>query len=346
MIHLHNTTDFESINKVITNKLKTDYLRLFFIHQIFHFFPLELVHLIFLFSYKFVTMNVSPQHIIINTEISHVFYETENSNMYYKNLFNDISSNGIKQLFVGSRMFVLLGFDNALSIYDHRQKKTINKFYNVESVIECTIDLFYLRFIGCIDMIYEIQCNNYTEPAVLINEIKCKSMASGTSHSIFLLENGKMRARGNNRFGQLSLNQNIENTNRQLIDIDFKLNVSSVHCGDNFTIVLSVDNEIYGCGDNTNYQLGLNDKIRRYFLTKIHISDLMSKEKIIYVECGPKCVVVLTNFGNIWIWGKFTNICFHCPIKFILITNVKFITLRYSSLLYILYDESFGMMNL
>ena len=83
----------------------------------------------------------------------------------------------------------------------------------------------------------------------------------------------------------------------------YKPKISSISCGDNFSIFLSERGNVYSMGSNNKYgQLGLGDtniqlspKIISFFKT--------NKIKICQISCGYCHVMALSDKGNVYSWG-------------------------------------------
>jgi hypothetical protein len=84
-------------------------------------------------------------------------------------------------------------------------------------------------------------------------------VACGYSHSIFLnTDNNLVYSCGDNKYGQLGLNHNINISIPTEITTLIGCNINKVVCGDYHTIFLNTSNNlVYSCGKNTNGQLGL-----------------------------------------------------------------------------------------
>ena len=79
------------------------------------------------------------------------------------------------------------------------------------------------------------------------------SVAAGTNHSIVLARDG-VYATGFNEHGQLGLGNTRDRSSFEKIALR---HVISVACGHEFTMMITVDNILFGCGDNEAGQLGI-----------------------------------------------------------------------------------------
>jgi alpha-tubulin suppressor-like RCC1 family protein len=97
-----------------------------------------------------------------------------------------------------------------------------------------------------------------------------KQVAAGEDHTIVLLTNGKLYGCGRNVYGQLGLvDKEYQSTFTRIFNWKNAPKIKYVAAGSEDTIVLSVDEELYGCGRNVYGQLGLGDKVKRNIFTKI-----------------------------------------------------------------------------
>ena len=78
-----------------------------------------------------------------------------------------------------------------------------------------------------------------------------------------------------------------------------------VSCGNEHSLILSKNNEVYGVGNNEDGVLGLNDtKIKTYKPILIHFGDKDEfTKKIKHISCGTVHNLALTDDGKIFSWG-------------------------------------------
>jgi alpha-tubulin suppressor-like RCC1 family protein len=149
----------------------------------------------------------------------------------------------------------------------------------------------------------EIQMNkNEREEDVKIISVSC-----GTSHTVLLSEDGKhIWTFGNNRYGQLGLEDNLDKNVPTEIQREEDVKIISVSCGGFHTVLLSDDDRIWTFGDNFYGQLGHGDIEERYVPTEIqrNINGLHKDVRIIDISCGSKHTVLLSDDGGIWTFGN------------------------------------------
>ena len=96
-----------------------------------------------------------------------------------------------------------------------------------------------------------------------------KSVYCGYDHTIILKNNNTLWGCGHNNNGQLGLGDTNDRTTFTQITINTN-NIKSVYCGRNHTIILKNDGTLWGCGYNSQGQLGLGkDKSDKITFTQI-----------------------------------------------------------------------------
>jgi alpha-tubulin suppressor-like RCC1 family protein len=129
-----------------------------------------------------------------------------------------------------------------------------------------------------------------------------KQVSAGGSHTMFLKEDGTVRATGRNYNGQLGLGDDGEETNRGTptkVDIE---NVKQVSAGHRYTMLLKEDGTVWATGDNYgdngDGQLGLGDTKDRNIPTKVDI------ENVKEVTTGYNHTMFLKEDGTVWATGS------------------------------------------
>ena len=112
------------------------------------------------------------------------------------------------------------------------------------------------------------------EPEICIKDVPVKEIALGFSHTIILLEEGKVMVCGDGKKGQLGLGMEkvLSHENQKWIEQyistyqptfmkDFEhLDIVSIAAGDYHSIFLDAQGFVYSCGDNTYGRLGFASK--------------------------------------------------------------------------------------
>ena len=133
---------------------------------------------------------------------------------------------------------------------------------------------------------------------------------SGWEHNIVISNKGEIFSFGYNQSYQCGLpNSNLLCNN----SINDPTNISILHniygkivsCGNEHSLILSKNNEVYGVGNNEDGVLGLNDtKIKTYKPILIHFGDKDEyTKKIKQISCGTVHNLALTDDGKIFSWG-------------------------------------------
>ena len=172
----------------------------------------------------------------------------------------------------------------------------------------------------------------------LKNEI-IKSISSGWQHNIVLNQNGEMFSFGHNQEYQCGL-PNVENNNSDNENINDPTNISKIYdnlkaikvcCGNEHSLIISKNKNVYGFGNNEDGLLGLLDKtIKTYKPTKINFianNDNVTIEdyngKIIDISCGTVHNLALTEDGKVFSWGSFQGGQLGLSSEFLLNENQK-----------------------
>ena len=130
---------------------------------------------------------------------------------------------------------------------------------------------------------------------------------SGWEHNIIILNNGDIYSFGHNQFYQCGIK---ENKKKQTKIINNPTNISilnnnikgiSASCGNEHTLILSTENDVYAFGNNEDGALGIeNNKIKKYEFTKINFNN----NKIKSISAGTIHNLALTINGKIFSWGS------------------------------------------
>jgi alpha-tubulin suppressor-like RCC1 family protein len=129
-----------------------------------------------------------------------------------------------------------------------------------------------------------------------------QSISCGASHTIVLMTNNTIWGTGRNNEGQLGLGNIISQTTLTQMIIPSGRIPKSISCGDSHTIVLMMDNTIWGTGANNDGQLGPGDGSQRDTLTQITSDISGCTPKSIF--CGNYHTMVLMTNNTIWGTGN------------------------------------------
>ena len=191
----------------------------------------------------------------------------------------------------------------------------------------------------------------YTQQLIdLSAESKTSCVQSGVKHAVVLTQSNEIYTWGYNNLGQLGISNSdfrkimkTEYNNKtgdyfeysnapEIVPFFYKNNrllISAISCGSNFTVALTSAGKMYGWGDNTHYQLAvenstsplvtISDEGSKYYIREpleiscFHISnqlysDKVEKEeaKIQSVICGSEYSYAITQDLKVFFWGRST----------------------------------------
>lgn len=125
-------------------------------------------------------------------------------------------------------------------------------------------------------------------------------ISAGGWHSLFLTVDGKVYGCGSNKFGQLGMSEMSSSLVPIHINRFFDHVIMSVNAGDNYSMFLTTDHKVYGCGINFAGQLGLGDKINRHLPTMIETF----KYNITQISCSFDHTLFLTDTHQVLVTGS------------------------------------------
>jgi alpha-tubulin suppressor-like RCC1 family protein len=125
-----------------------------------------------------------------------------------------------------------------------------------------------------------------------------KNIFCGLNHNIILNDENELFVCGDNYYGQLGLGDNDERKNYVKLNHNFGI-IKKIVCGECYSVILNMDNELFVCGWNKYGQLGLSDNEDRNIFVKLHHN--FGKIKNIY--CGGDHNIILTAINKIFVCG-------------------------------------------
>jgi len=188
----------------------------------------------------------------------------------------------------GGKMYGMGNNNNMLGleqdyIYSPLYIKQISHDYNIE---KCSVGKSHVMVLTTGNLIFVCGDNQYGQLGLGHNNNNNKyvfvdtidnnktivDIECGEYFSVVLFDDNTVYVTGDNRNGQLGIgNQEIQSINIfTKIEIE---HITKIGCGNNHLCLLDKDRDIYVCGDNQYGQLGLNDKINRYTITKISMME-------------------------------------------------------------------------
>jgi alpha-tubulin suppressor-like RCC1 family protein len=123
-------------------------------------------------------------------------------------------------------------------------------------------------------------------------------IACGNRHNIILTENNELYVCGDNINGKLGLGDYQDRNKYTKLEHNFG-KIKNIYCGESHNIILNENNELYVCGSNFYYQLGLGDNKNRNAYTKLEHN--FGKIKNIY--CGAKHNIILNENNEVYVCG-------------------------------------------
>lgn len=142
---------------------------------------------------------------------------------------------------------------------------------------------------------------NFVSPIPL--NFKAKDGDCGDFFSMLIDLDNNLFGCGDNIHGQLGLGIDVNKIGNLTRVPDPRsrtlqpMKVKQVACGDEHTIVIDMNNNVWSCGINANGQLGLGDTQSRNILTQI--GSLTAK----YIACGEGHTVLIDLDDNVWVFG-------------------------------------------
>lgn len=130
------------------------------------------------------------------------------------------------------------------------------------------------------------------------------NIKGGDDHSLILSNMGNVYSAGEGSYGQLgrslSINSPYSSTFKRIKFSEKQIKITQISAGDYHSLFLSSDGDVYGCGSNLKWQLGL-------FHTKNNFSPELipigKNERIIKIECGCAHSFFVTSSQKIFCCG-------------------------------------------
>lgn len=132
--------------------------------------------------------------------------------------------------------------------------------------------------------------------------LKAKNVSCGGHHTVLIDENNEVRSFGLGYTGRLGLgDENNRNNPTKIILGNSPLKAKSVSCGEDHTIIIDENDEVYSFGYNGRGQLGLGHFNNMNTPTKIMIENEPFKAKHIY--CGGHHTIMIDKNDEVYSFG-------------------------------------------
>jgi len=128
--------------------------------------------------------------------------------------------------------------------------------------------------------------------------VRVIAAAAGPRHTVVIDEFGRLWGWGRNDYGQLGLGREPRALIPTLIPFDSTIRFQAVVAGEEYTLALDENGEVWGFGANENGQLGIGSEDRSDEIVKIP-----GLVNVISICAGYRHSIALDSFGNVWSWG-------------------------------------------
>ncbi|CDW87912.1 UNKNOWN [Stylonychia lemnae] len=157
-------------------------------------------------------------------------------------------------------------------------------------------------------------------------EVRVKDIYAGYQHTLYVTENGQVYSTGSNSFGQLGLGQQELFINQPvLIEGILDRMIIKAAAGEQHSLFLSKEGEVYACGSNQQNQLGIPE-VQNLLYTPQKLNNLQNY-RIQEIQARSHSAAI-SNQGELFLWGLGVFGQYRTPQKILTISNpVKNISL-------------------
>ena len=198
----------------------------------------------------------------------------------------------------------LINYSKPAGYWLYQKNIKYNTFFqlaNIEGNIESIIG-GYEHFIFLTDdkKIYGLGNNKYGQlglkTSIVVYDFhelmqNVRIVSCGLYHTIISTNNG-LYACGSNIYGQIGIKNKYLTNVKSFERIDTDKEIIRIACGDYHTLFLTDENELYGCGSNKYYQLGLDNECR-----DVKYPTILDFENVINMWCGDNYSVIYNQEG-------------------------------------------------
>ncbi|KAL9648348.1 hypothetical protein ABK040_001927 [Willaertia magna] len=233
---------------------------------------------------------------IFNNKIEYLSYGsnyfllvTTNNNIYvYGNIKNSYTNSAIRKLQFNFKI-KFLECDSHFAIFVNEKNEIylqgmiqrvfcynfekIYQFINKEiKIVRCAKSTIFIVTTENLIFEYDGILKDFTIVSEMNDNIK--DLQGGVDHVIYVNSSGDIYCKGDNKFGQLGLGnqiKRIEEFTKVNLNISIKSKVKKIGCYNYGTFILNNYNELYGTGFNEYFQLGLGNNLDVFTFTRIVI---------------------------------------------------------------------------
>lgn len=130
-----------------------------------------------------------------------------------------------------------------------------------------------------------------------------KQIACGHRHTMILKNDGSLWSCGYNDNGELGLNDTSQRTTFTQVTTNVNNDVKFVTCGMDYTFIIKNDGSLWGCGYNSNGNLGLgtydSDPHKTFTQVTTNINNDVKE-----IACGNGHTIIIKNDGSLWGCGR------------------------------------------
>lgn len=147
---------------------------------------------------------------------------------------------------------------------------------------------------------YQTETRQQKVPRIIKELTDIQRVSLGIHHAIALTSNGLLFSWGRGINGQLGHGEIPNEDSPKLIKALAQKRIVDITCGENHTLAVTENREIYSWGAGQFGQLGHGDLLRQSLPNKIVT---LESHKIVQVSAGRRHSVALDDKGRIFVWG-------------------------------------------